>query len=381
MAPWLLPALGLPSSGAAFEAALWALLVVLGVLLLVRERRSARSVAEGWLGWGLGGGFVFMGVARCVGVAGGTLYLGPEGLRLSTYGVLMALGLGLSTLLAYRDAERGPRPMTGTLLVDLAFWAVLSGLLGARLLFGLTEWSTYVTLCTDPGALGRATPDCLAALRLWEGGGVFYGGVLGGLVGGAVWCRRRGVPFRVAADLVFTYLPLGHAIARLGCLAAGCCWGAECELPWAVHYPEGSPAFAEQVRGGGAAAAEALAAGHSHGTHPTAGYEALLSLGLFAWLFWRRRRARRAPEPAGRQAARWLVGYGVVRFLLETTRGDALRGFVVEVSVPTWTRALGLPEGLPTFLSTSQTVALGLVLFGAMLLRPKRIPAEDGAPD
>lgn len=371
MAPWLLDLLGLPNQGRGFELVWWSLVALVGVWLLNRERRAQRALADGWLGWLLGAGLFALGAARVVGVAAGASFLGPDGLLIPSYGVFTAGGLGFCVWLTARDAQRRFDTEQGTLhaagVVDLAFWVLVGGLFGARLLFMATEVSTYAEACQ--------AGDCLQALRFWDGGLVFYGSVPGGLLAGAWWCRRNDVAFLEAADLVMTYLPLGHAIGRVGCFAAGCCFGAGCDAPWAVTYPSGSPAHIAHLE-------HAAAAGGVHDwdgeqsrpVHPTVLYEAALSLALFVWL--RFGRVRRSVG-SGRILGAWFVAYAAIRFAVEPLRGDAVRGFVAELPIDVWNRLWSLPEGTPTILSTSQLVALIAGLSGVVWLVLRRAERAD----
>jgi phosphatidylglycerol---prolipoprotein diacylglyceryl transferase len=373
MGPWLLEWLGLPQRGQGVELVLWGGLALLGAVLGWRERRARRPLAEGWLGWLLAAGLLLVGGGRAVAVAvAGASFLGPAGLLIPSYGVFMAGGLGLCVWRMVRLADArvasGEGTVAGMPLVDLAFWALIGGVLGARVLFMLTELPLYVALCTAPETLSPpAARDCLAALRFWDGGLVFYGSIPGGLLAGALWCRSTGTPFAEAADLVMTFVPLGHAIGRVGCWAAGCCFGAGCDAPWAVRYPIGSPAFDAHTHGLAADVAASWDA--SLPVHPTPLYGVIANLALFAWLRWGRVTGR----GRGGVLAAWLVGYAGIRFVLEPFRGDTVRGFLASVRAPGVADALGLPPETVLALSTSQAVAALAAIAGvAMLIRLRR---------
>jgi phosphatidylglycerol:prolipoprotein diacylglycerol transferase len=238
--------------------------------------------------------------------------------QLPSYGVILAIGVvtGLWTL--HRRA--GTVGMDGSKLVDFALWLVIWALLGAKLLLVIVELPSYLA---NPAAL----------LGLVRAGGVFLGGFLAAVAAAVVLLRRYRLPALATFDVIAPSLALGHAIGRVGCLMAGCCWGAHCQLPWAVTYT--SPV-----------AAQRLGTPLHVPLHPYPVYEGLFNLGLYlalAALFKRR-------PAAGRVFATYLVVYGFGRFLLEWTRGDAARGFVLSGA-----------------LSTSQLLALGLLVVGAGL--------------
>ena len=120
--------------------------------------------------------------------------------------------------------------------------------------------------------------DCFAWAKFWAGGLTYYGGFIGASVAAWYLLRRDRFPFWKAADMAAFAVPLGLAFGRMGCLLAGCCFGAECELPWALSFPPQSPASEEQFK----AHALATKAAWSHPVHPTQIYESAASLAIAA---------------------------------------------------------------------------------------------------
>jgi len=232
--------------------------------------------------------------------------------------VLLVTGIALGIWLAGKRATAAGLP--GERVADLAFWVVLWGLVGAK------------------GLLLVTSPSYLTSLsNLWwllRSGGVFYGGFIGAVAAAFVLFRRYRIPFFPTADALAPSLALGHFFGRLGCFAAGCCYGAACDRPWAVTF---SHPLAHSISGTPLHVP----------LHPTQLYEAAFNLanyGLLAWLYRRRPRA-------GAVLAAYLVVYGVGRFVIEFFRGDADRGFV-----------------LGGALSTSQAIAIAMVVAGVVLL-------------
>lgn len=243
---------------------------------------------------------------------------------LPSYGVMIAIAVLVGLWTLRRRAVFGG--LDGVRVVDLAVWVVIWALIGAKVLLVLVEWRRYVA---NPGDL----------LGLVRAGGVFLGGFLGGLTAGAVLMRRYALPVLPTIDAIVPSLALGHAIGRVGCLLAGCCWGAHCDLPWAVTYTD-------------AAAAANVGTPLGVPLHPFPVYSSMFNLALWGVLEWLYRRR----PPAGRVFATYLAVYGIGRFVLEFTRGDASRGFVF--------------GGL---LSTSQLIALAMVVgAGVVLVRDRR---------
>ncbi len=232
--------------------------------------------------------------------------------QLPAYGVLMALGVMVGLFTIKLRANRSG--LDGDRLVDLGLWVVIWALLGAKGLLVLVELPRYLG---NPGQL----------FGLVRAGGVFLGGFIAAVVAGVILIRRYQLPGWRTMDVMVPSLALSHAIGRIGCLMAGCCWGRVCDLPWAITYTD--PRAAANV---GTPLHIAL--------HPFPAYAAIFNFALYGFLEWLYGR-RLAP---GRVFASYLMLYGVGRFVLEWTRGDEARGFVL--------------SGL---LSTSQFI--GLVLF------------------
>jgi phosphatidylglycerol:prolipoprotein diacylglycerol transferase len=244
-----------------------------------------------------------------------TLPIG-RGVELHTYGLAIALGFTLGVVMAARQARRAG--LDGEKFVDLLFWILVTGIAGSRLAFVLLHAGEYLRLCAGAGerSWGRILADCAAPLRIWEGGLVFYGGALGAAAAVAVFARRHGWPFGKVADALAPALALGHAVGRLGCFFAGCCYGR----PWAhgLAFPRGSVAYDELSHAGavveGAATTPPL--------YPTQLFEAAGELAIFFALVWFRRRQRFD----GATALLYAVLYGLLRIGVEIFRGDAGRG-------------------------------------------------------
>ena len=238
--------------------------------------------------------------------------------QLPSYGVLLATAVVVALWTLRLRADRAG--MDGTRLVDFGLWLVIWALIGAKLLLILVELPRYLE---DPAAV-------LGTIRA---GGVFLGGFVAAMVAAIILLRRYQLPALASFDVLSPSLALGHAIGRIGCLFAGCCWGASCDLPWAITYT--SPVAAANL---GTPLGQPL--------HPFPVYSSLFNFGLYLLLaaFYKQRPA------AGRVFATYLVFYGVGRFLLEWTRGDAVRGFVFDGA-----------------LSTSQLISIVLILIGTCL--------------
>lgn len=138
-----------------------------------------------------------------------------------TYGLFIALGFLAGMSWASREARQ--RGLSVAMVQDVVFWSILAAIVGSRLLFVLINPDYFLR-------------NPLEIFMFWKGGLVFLGGAL--LVALVIWIylRSKGQPIMAWADVLVPALPLGQAIGRLGCFAAGCCYGKECDLPWAVIF-------------------------------------------------------------------------------------------------------------------------------------------------
>jgi phosphatidylglycerol:prolipoprotein diacylglycerol transferase len=220
------------------------------------------------------------------------------GIAVPSFGGMLLLAcvsaLGLAVWRARRE-KIDPESVLG-----LASWLMTGGFLGARALFVVAHPETI-----------RSLGD---VLRFWQGGIVYYGCLMGGLVGSVLYWKQTRFPFRAMADVVAPSLALGSAIGRVGCFLNGCCYGAECHAPWAVTFPAGTLPWARQIQAG----LIPIDAPHSLPVHPAQLYavlDGLLLLALLTTYFPHRRRD-------GEVMALLMVTYPVTRFLIESLRSD-----------------------------------------------------------
>lgn len=262
-----------------------------------------------------------------------------EPISLHAYGLLIATGFLLAMTLTKRQASReGEDPEQ---MVDLTFYLLLSGLIGARLVFILTQLPLFM-----------ANP--LEIVMFWRGGLVWYGGFLGAVVYLLYQSRASKIPFFKTVDILIPYMALAHGFGRLGCLFAGCCFGRPANLPWSIVFPAQSMAQSAQY-----AAHQVAALAPSLPVHPTQLYEAGAEFAMFALLLFMRQHKRFH----GQLFLLWVSLYPIIRSIIEIYRGDKDRGVYI--------------------LSTSQYISIGvgvmaLVLF--VVLRRLRGSAMDEHP-
>jgi phosphatidylglycerol:prolipoprotein diacylglycerol transferase len=246
-------------------------------------------------------------------------HIGP--LTLHTYGVLLAVAFLAGLWAAGRQARKDG--LSSERITDLAVYVLIAGLIGAKLLLLALDWPYY-----------SENPRLL--FTILQSGGVFYGGLLAALPIAWWYTRRHRLEGWRTADVLAPGVALGQAIGRLGCFAAGCCWGRAAEVPWAVTFTN-------------VQAARTVGTPLDTPLHAVQIYESLAVLAIFFTLLWSARRKRFH----GQVVVGYVVLYSAARFVIEFYRGDVSRGSVFGGA-----------------LSTSQFLAILLTL-GALALWPK----------
>ncbi len=380
MLPQFFDMIGVRAQGQGFEVFFWSVLIVAGIIVCVREFRAKRPFNDSWYGYGVGIGLLVFGGMSLISAAQGVLYFEEDGLKISNYGLAIAIAFVVGIWLAVREANRSPSPPTMGHLFDLSFWILIFGMVGARVLFIIVSFEDYVNLCVAPELVegSEGVKDCFAVLKFWKGGLVFFGGFLGAAIAALVYTRKHKISFLRAADVMIPSLALGHFFGRLGCLSAGCCFGQQTNVPWSVSFPQGAAPFQAEFEGLRTATpanpdawVALLERGHSALIHPTQLYEASAEFLFFVMLILMRPRKRFH----GQLVATWLVLYSMLRFVVEFYRGDKIRGFVFEYAIAPLNSLFGLAPEEPTILSTSQTIGLITLLTGVVIYvtqRPKR---------
>lgn len=258
-------------------------------------------------------------------------HFGP--LTIRWYGILVASGFLAGYLLIQRRTARyGVAPETAA---DLVFAALIGGIVGARLLYVIEFWNE------------EFRGHWLDIFKVYRGGLVFYGGLLGAVGLILVWGKRKNWPFRTLGDLAAPALPLGHAFGRVGCFLNGCCFGRPWDGPLAITYPGitadgyiNGPLYVQRLKGVVDAHATACRA-----VFPIQLTASAVNLGLCALLLVLER--RRCCE--GRRFPLYIMLYAAGRFAVEFGRGD----YTASVAGLTPAQAVCLalfPAGLAWFL-------------------------------
>ena len=163
-----------------------------------------------------------------------------QGLPIRGYGVMVLLAMVFGTGLAvWRGRRVG---FSSDAILSLVFWMFVPGVIGARLFYVVEYWPAFQ----------RATryDTFVQMINITEGGLVIYGAMVGGFLGLVAYIVKYRLPALATLDLLAPPLMLGLALGRIGCLMNGCCFGGVCDLPWAIHFPPGSPAQVHEAQHG-----------------------------------------------------------------------------------------------------------------------------------
>lgn len=220
------------------------------------------------------------------------LELGP--VTIYSYGLLMSLGFLMGILWTVHLGKK--IDLTSDTVWGIGLLMMISAIVGAKLLLVIAELDYYL-----------ARPSEIFALDTLRSGGFFLGGLLMCLASAVYYFWSRKLPGWKISDCFAPGIALGHAIGRLGCFAAGCCFGAECHLPWAVTFTD--PMAHNLV---GVPLHKPL--------HPTQIYEFLAELVIFFGLSWLWKRK----SFDGQVILMYVMIYSGIRFFLDFFRGEEL---------------------------------------------------------
>ncbi|MFP4083187.1 MAG: prolipoprotein diacylglyceryl transferase [Candidatus Aminicenantes bacterium] len=214
--------------------------------------------------------------------------IGP--ITVHTYGFMMALGVGFAFWFLYVQAKK--QSMPAPRLLDMAFYTVVISLIGAKIVLFVGNLSYYLHYPSELFSLARS-------------GGVFQGGLVFGTLFALWYMRRHHISVWKTADIIGPALALGHGFGRLGCFAAGCCYGRACALPWGVSFDN---QYSHNLTG----------IPLSTPLHPTQLYESVLNFlnFIFLFIFLKRKKFDGQVFPV------YIINYSIIRYFVEFYRGD-----------------------------------------------------------
>ncbi|HVF92250.1 MAG TPA: prolipoprotein diacylglyceryl transferase [Blastocatellia bacterium] len=252
------------------------------------------------------------------------------GIMLSTYGLLLAVAFIVALWSTARLAASDGLPKDR--IYDLGLYILAAALVGSKLLMIATEWDSY-------GGDWRR----IFSLDLLRSGGVYFGGFLAALLASVILMRKWRLPWRRTADAFAPGVAIGHAIGRLGCFSAGCCWGKPTASWIGVRFTE--------------KASELTGVPIDVNLIPTQLIESVANLVLAGvlYLIYRRRRFD------GQVIFSYMILYSIIRFTIEFWRDD--------------------PRGQVLGLSTSQFISVVMFIAGTalMIYHWRRTPARGAS--
>jgi len=207
--------------------------------------------------------------------------------ELRSYGIIVALSFFLGLWLSTKEAKR--RGLDPGLIQDFALYALVGGIIGARL---------YFVLFSNPAYFLQKPWEIVA---IWHGGIGIIGALLGGLVTALWYCRRKKLSFWRFADTLAPGVALGQAAGVIACLLNGDSYGKATDLAWAITYTDARAMAPLNVP-----------------LHPVEIYEMAIYFLVFL-LVWRTRKKYRSD---GFAFLTYLAGYGAARFSVEFFRGN-----------------------------------------------------------
>ncbi|MCI5820745.1 MAG: prolipoprotein diacylglyceryl transferase [Elusimicrobia bacterium] len=227
--------------------------------------------------------------------------------ELASYGLMTALGYAAAA--CYLLPRLKKINLDKDTFWNLIFIAFMGALLGSKLLYIVVSWPQ----------LGETLAEKMTNIvRDFRYGFVFFGGMIASVGALVYYMKKKDLPILKTSDFLIVGLPLGHALGRIGCFLAGCCYGRPTELPWGVAFTDPHSLVAPNLLG-------------VH-LHPTQLYEAVGNTLLFLLLHFS---SKKAHKP-GTILTEYVVCYSLMRFVIEFFRGDFRGAYVWGMSPSQW---------------------------------------------
>lgn len=227
-------------------------------------------------------------------------FLNVFGIKIPLYGLCMMIGIFLCSFMAIKRAKAYNITFEDMIIL-------IAVTVGSALLCGS---GLYIAVTYTPQQIWEYIRNFDFSF-IANGGIVFYGGLIGGLIGAIICIKCLKLDIGNLEKSIVPYIPIGHAIGRVGCLMAGCCYGFEYNGFCAVtnNLVPGDSTF-----------------------FPIQGVEALLNIlvGFILLIYAKKERKKYSI------LALYLAMYSVIRFTLEFFRGDTIRGAYLVFSTSQW---------------------------------------------
>lgn len=233
-------------------------------------------------------------------------YINIFGYEIASYGTIICIGFFVGILVSTYRAKIYDLNKEDVFFASL--YAVIGLLVGAKLLYIAINIPEIIKnfdyIVSNPRII----------MNMLQGGFVFYGGLMGSVVGIYIYCKQYNIKFLDITENLTPSVPLIHAFGRIGCFCAGCCYGIPYEAPIGLMFNN------SQI------------APHNITLFPVQLFESILNLLLFVCLmiYGRKRLSK------GKLLCIYLIAYAVIRFILEYFRYDAERGILLGISTSQW---------------------------------------------
>jgi len=234
--------------------------------------------------------------------------LGP--LEIRTYGVLVAIAFLVAIYFAANLAEKNG--IKKDIIYDLGFVIIISSVIGARLLYVFVWYKYFLN-------------NFLEIFMVWKGGLVFYGGLIGAVIGGAIFIKKNNLSVLKIGDISMPFVALAHSIGRIGCFYNGCCYGRVDEK-CGIVFP---------------------AIGDDKPHLPTQLYESIFNFLNFLILIFLYKKFKKIQ---GLVFYMYFFNYAIIRIIIELFRGDEERGKILYFSTSTFISFLMLLLAISGFI-------------------------------
>ena len=248
------------------------------------------------------------------------------GKQISMYTVMATIGILLCGYLACKITKK--RGYDDNDMLVLLLISAIGVFFGGHILYGITNINKLYLLIIHIGNTPSAKALFYAFADIF-GGSVFYGGLIGGIIAGYIYIKKKKLPLDIFADIATIIIPLFHFFGRIGCFLVGCCYGIESSVGFTYEH-------------------SLLESANHVKRFPIQLVEAGYNLCLFFLLYY----LFKKNKFKGKLLGLYLIIYPIGRFIFEFFRGDEYRGFLFG-------------------LSTSQIISIILLFVGIYIMTKK----------
>lgn len=234
------------------------------------------------------------------------------GRKFSTYGVCSICGVIFAFIL-FAFIDRKKNQLNSIQKLNVPIVSAFGVFLGSHILYAITNFKTLWYIICNIDKVFVDFNTAVAYLSSVFGGMVFYGGLIGGLITGWIYCRHMKLDYWLYADVYAPCIPLFHAFGRIGCFLSGCCYGIE--NSWGFVYKNSLVSDANGVIRLPIQLFESL------------GDIIICILLVVLYL---------SKHKKGMVLYSYLLMYSILRFITEFFRGDEIRGFMLGLSTSQW---------------------------------------------